>query len=149
MRLRACNRDCSRSGPHAEADTRGDNCHTCDIHFSISAFSFSKKKRPSKGPGTNCVDAALLDQRGRALPRCAPRGDPSREARCDSGLLLLGLTRCVSIEVHSGGFLTTREAPVGPVPQRAGASCLANQLISLSGLIFRSIPCTGQETSAR
>src|SRR6187455_541246 len=50
MRLPVCNRDYSNSAPRADVDTRPGNCHTCDIHFAISASSFSKRKGPSKGP---------------------------------------------------------------------------------------------------
>jgi hypothetical protein len=50
MQPAACNLDCNSSELREQDDTRADTSHTCDIHFAISAFSFSNKKRPSKGP---------------------------------------------------------------------------------------------------
>jgi hypothetical protein len=47
--LAVCNRDCSSSEPHAGVDTPAGNCHTCDIHFAISAYNFSKRKGPREG----------------------------------------------------------------------------------------------------
>jgi len=54
--------------------------------------------------------AALLDKRSRALPRCAPRGDSSREARIFPGLLFLFSSIFVSVK--------GRELLEGSRPQR-------------------------------
>jgi hypothetical protein len=74
MPLPACNRDCSSFEPHVEADTPLGNCHTCDIHSATSAFSLSKRKKPSKGP--ELISSVELHLRG----LCPPNRDESRVA---------------------------------------------------------------------
>jgi hypothetical protein len=49
MPLSACNRGYNSFELRAELDIQFGNCHTCDIHFAISAFQFSNEKGPRKG----------------------------------------------------------------------------------------------------
>jgi hypothetical protein len=52
---------------------------------------FQPPWEPVEPVGTNRVDCALLDKRSGALPRCAPRGNSSRDARIFPGFLFLVL----------------------------------------------------------
>jgi hypothetical protein len=52
-----------------------------------------------------------LEQRGRGRPRCAPRRESSREARCKPGLLLFGTSKSYE------GFVSQ---PMIPGPARTG-----------------------------
>jgi len=76
------NCDYNSSEPRAEADTRVGNSHICDIHFAISASSFSEKKSPSKGPEPIWVDESCqLSAVERTFAVLLERESSGREAR--------------------------------------------------------------------